>query len=146
MVGKVREWYMKNQHLQGCSPRLCWLRTDGLAPASKYWTYQSHVNDIGPISLVACYQQMFDFFYCFIGWLGRKTEYGPMDRTAGVLWIMSGALFWVQWLYPTSLMTHKGLLCVDRVRYVWSWTIHELSMGCMWRVGQIFSYRVYSRI
>jgi hypothetical protein len=36
LVGKVREWYVVSQHLQGCSPRLCWLRTDGLAPTSKY--------------------------------------------------------------------------------------------------------------
>jgi hypothetical protein len=32
LVGKVRECYVKNRHLQGCSPRLCRLRTDGLAP------------------------------------------------------------------------------------------------------------------
>jgi hypothetical protein len=25
-----------SRHLQGCIPRLCQLRTDGLAPASKY--------------------------------------------------------------------------------------------------------------
>jgi hypothetical protein len=27
-----REWYVESKHLQGCSPRLCRLRTDGLAP------------------------------------------------------------------------------------------------------------------
>jgi hypothetical protein len=32
LVGKVGEWYMKSRHLQGYSPRLCRLRTDGLAP------------------------------------------------------------------------------------------------------------------
>jgi hypothetical protein len=36
VIGKVREWYAASRHLQGCSPRLCWLSTDGLAPASKY--------------------------------------------------------------------------------------------------------------
>jgi hypothetical protein len=36
LVGKVEEWYAVSQHLQGCSPRLCRLRTDGLAPVSKY--------------------------------------------------------------------------------------------------------------
>jgi hypothetical protein len=36
LVGKVGEWYMENRHLQDCIPRLCRLRTDGLAPASKY--------------------------------------------------------------------------------------------------------------
>jgi hypothetical protein len=36
LVGKVREWYVASRHLQGCSPRLCRLRTDGLAPVRKY--------------------------------------------------------------------------------------------------------------
>jgi hypothetical protein len=34
-LGKVGEWCAESQHLQGCSPRLCRLRTDGLTPASK---------------------------------------------------------------------------------------------------------------
>jgi hypothetical protein len=33
---KGREWYVESRHLQGCSPRLCRLRTDGLAPVRKY--------------------------------------------------------------------------------------------------------------
>jgi hypothetical protein len=36
LVGKVGEWYVASRHLQCCSPRLCQLRTDGLAPVSKY--------------------------------------------------------------------------------------------------------------
>jgi hypothetical protein len=32
----VGEWYVESQHLQGCSPNLCRLRTDGLVPVSKY--------------------------------------------------------------------------------------------------------------
>jgi hypothetical protein len=36
LVGKVGEWCVKSWHLQGCSPRLHLLRTDGLAPMSKY--------------------------------------------------------------------------------------------------------------
>jgi hypothetical protein len=31
LVGKVREWYVESWHLQGCSPHLCQLMTDGLA-------------------------------------------------------------------------------------------------------------------
>jgi hypothetical protein len=31
-VGKVGEWYMESWHLQDCSPHLCQLMTDGLAP------------------------------------------------------------------------------------------------------------------
>jgi hypothetical protein len=36
LVGKIGEWYVKSRYLQGCSPHLCRLRTDGLAPTSKY--------------------------------------------------------------------------------------------------------------
>jgi hypothetical protein len=48
---------------------------------------------MGQVSLVVCCQQMFDFLHCFIGWLGRETGYGLTDRSVGVLWIVSGALF-----------------------------------------------------
>jgi hypothetical protein len=36
LVEKVGECGVVSQHLQGCSPRLCRLRTDELAPVSKY--------------------------------------------------------------------------------------------------------------
>jgi hypothetical protein len=36
LVGKVGEWYVESQHLQGCSPCLCRLKTDGLTHVSKY--------------------------------------------------------------------------------------------------------------
>jgi hypothetical protein len=35
-VGKDGERDVESRHLQDCSPRLCRLRTDGLAPANKY--------------------------------------------------------------------------------------------------------------
>jgi hypothetical protein len=44
--------YVASRHLQGCSSRLCQLRTVRLAPMSKYWTYRSHVGDMGPVNLV----------------------------------------------------------------------------------------------
>jgi hypothetical protein len=34
--GKVGESDVEIWHLQGCSPRMCRLRTNGLAPVSKY--------------------------------------------------------------------------------------------------------------
>jgi hypothetical protein len=34
------------------------------------------------------------------------------------------------------------MLCVDRMRYVWSGTIHRLRVGYVWHVGQIFPCRV----
>jgi hypothetical protein len=57
LVGKVGEWYVKSCHLQDCSPCLCRLRTDGLAPVSKYWTYRSHAGDIGSVNLVVGHRQ-----------------------------------------------------------------------------------------
>jgi hypothetical protein len=36
LVGMVGQWYVASRHLQGSSPYLCQLRTDGLAPMSKY--------------------------------------------------------------------------------------------------------------
>jgi hypothetical protein len=49
-VGKVEEWFVESRHLQGCSPYLCRLRTDGLTPMSKYWMYQSHASVMGPVN------------------------------------------------------------------------------------------------
>jgi hypothetical protein len=92
------------------SPRSCRLRTEGLVPMSKYWTYRSHISDMRPVSLVAYCQQIFIFLHYFISWLRRETRYGPMDRSAGMLWIVSGALFWEQWLCPTLSVTHERLL------------------------------------
>jgi hypothetical protein len=48
---------------------------------------------MGPVSLVAYCQQMFDFLHCFIGWLGRETGYGLADQTGSVLWFVSEDLF-----------------------------------------------------
>jgi hypothetical protein len=92
-VGNVGEWCVESRHLQGCSPHLCRLRTDGLSPTSKHWTSRSHAGDMGLVSLVAYRQQMFGFLHCFIGWLRRETGYGPADRPADMLRIVLEALF-----------------------------------------------------
>jgi hypothetical protein len=47
-VRKVGEWKVESQQLQGYSPCLCQLRTNGLALVRKYWMYQSHVGVYGP--------------------------------------------------------------------------------------------------
>jgi hypothetical protein len=55
-----------------------------------------------------------------------------MDRSAGVLGIVSGAIFlWSSEIRPNLSVTHEMLLCIDHVRYVWSGTIHGLSVGCV---------------
>jgi hypothetical protein len=53
-VGKGGECDVSNQDLQGGSPRLCWLRIDGLLPTSKYWTYWSHADDMSPVNRYSC--------------------------------------------------------------------------------------------
>jgi hypothetical protein len=92
-LGRSGSGYVASRHLQGCSPRLCRLRTVWLPPMSKYWTYRSHADDMTPVNLVAYCWWVFGFLHCFIGWLGRETRYRPADRSAGVLGIVSGALF-----------------------------------------------------
>jgi hypothetical protein len=46
--------YVASRNLQGCSPRLCRLRTVQLALATKYWMYRSHAGDMGPVSWCNC--------------------------------------------------------------------------------------------
>jgi hypothetical protein len=60
-VGNVEECDVESQHLQACSSRLCQLRTNGLAPVSKYWMYWSHARVMGSVSLVAHRQLMLGF-------------------------------------------------------------------------------------
>jgi hypothetical protein len=60
-LGRSGSGYVARRHLQGYSPRLSRLRTDGLAPVSNYWTYRSHAGDMSPVSLVVGCQQKFDF-------------------------------------------------------------------------------------
>jgi hypothetical protein len=47
---------------------------------------------------------------CFIGWFGREAVYGSADRSAGVLWIVSGALFLgSSGICPNLSMPHERL-------------------------------------
>jgi hypothetical protein len=47
-------------------------------------------------------------------------------------------------IYPNLLVTRERLLCIDRMRYVWSRTIRGLSVGCVWCVGQVSPTRCTS--
>jgi hypothetical protein len=64
--------------LGGCSPRLCQLRIDGLAPTSKYWMYRSHAEDMGLINLIACCRQKLGLRLLLL-WLsvGEKLDGDP---------------------------------------------------------------------
>jgi hypothetical protein len=48
---------------------------------------------MGPINLVVGHRQELGLCPCFIGWFRTEAGYGPMDWSAGVLWIVSRALF-----------------------------------------------------
>jgi hypothetical protein len=143
-VGKVDEWYVESRRLQGCSIRLCRLRTDGLAPASKYWTYWSHAGVLGLIRLVAGCQQKLVFFP-LPHWLLLERSwvwtYGSDSRR--VVDCVKSILLRGIGSVQICWQLHERLLCVYRVRYIWSGTIYGLSMGCVWCVGRIFPYRVY---
>jgi hypothetical protein len=113
---KGRGVVLANRHLQGCSPCLCRLRTDGLASVSKYWTYRSHVGDIGPVNLVACCRQMFDFYYYFNDCVRRENGWrtcGLLSRAGFVL----GAIFLrSSRAHPTLLMTCRRLSRTGTIR------------------------------
>jgi hypothetical protein len=67
-----------------------------------------------------------------------------MDRSVGVLWIESGALFLrSSGIRPNRSVSQKMLLYVDHMRYVWYLTIREKSVESMWRVGRVFPCRLY---
>jgi hypothetical protein len=73
---------------------LCRLRTKGLVPVSKYWTYWSCAGVYGPdkpSSWMPTYAWLCP--YCFNGLFGRETGCEPVDQSVGMLWIVSGALF-----------------------------------------------------
>jgi hypothetical protein len=135
---------VERRHLQGCSPLLCRLRTDGLASTSKYWTYRSHAGDMSLVSIVAHHRQKLGLSL-LLHWLAwRETRYGTTNRSTDVLGIVSGALFLgSSGIHLNLLTTRERLLCIDHMRYVWSGTIRGLSMGCVWCVGLVFHCRVY---
>jgi hypothetical protein len=141
-IGLCRYWTTGDWvgSLGGCSLRLCRLRTDGLAHMSKYWTYRSHAGDISPISLIACYRQKLGLSLLLL-WLrvGEKLD-GDAQIGQPTCWGCSREFLFLESsrIYPNLSVTREKLLCIDRMRYVWSGTILGLSMGCVWRVGWVF--------
>jgi hypothetical protein len=94
--------------LGGCSPRLCRLRTDGLAPASKYWKYQSHAGDMGPVSLVACRQQRVAL-PPLLQWLSWERNWVRTYRSASrrAVDCVRSSFSQKQWLCPSLLSTSR---------------------------------------
>jgi hypothetical protein len=92
--GKGRESVVAILSFLCGSPCLCRLRTEGLVPMSKYWLYRSDAGVYEP-SKPSSWLPTDAWLcpHCFIFWLTRETRYRPVDRPAGALWIVSGALF-----------------------------------------------------
>jgi hypothetical protein len=76
-LGRSGSGYVASRHLQGCSLRLCRLRTVRLASASKYWTYRSHVGDMGIVSQVVGCQQELTFPHYSLAVVGEKLGTDP---------------------------------------------------------------------
>jgi hypothetical protein len=136
---------MESRHLQGYSPRLSQLRTDGLAPVSKYWTYWSHTGVYGP-------SNPSNLPSTEGGFAPTASLAGSGEKLSMDIRISQPScwgLCWEPFLIRNSGSVRRcwrwceRLLYVNHVRYVWSWTIRGLSMESVWRVGQGFPCRVY---
>jgi hypothetical protein len=57
-----------------------------------------------------------------------ETRWGPMDRSVGMLGLLSGALF---------LMSYDHVAIHDCMRYVWSRAIRGSTVESMWCVDQV---------
>jgi hypothetical protein len=126
------------------APTLCQLRTDVLAPTSKCWTYRSYAGVYGsskPSSLLSTDVWLSPLLH----WLTRERNWVRTRRSSSrrAVDCVGSHFSQEQWLCLALSMTCEGLLYVDHVRYVWSWTIHGLSVESVWRIGRVFSCRAY---
>jgi hypothetical protein len=111
------------------SPHLCWLRTEGSIPMSKYWMYRSHAVDYGPSKLSRWLPtNAWLCSHCFISWLRIETGHRPTDRSADVLWIVSGAFFLgSSGLAQLCWGLCKRLPCTWTARRKHTWGVHGLA-------------------
>jgi hypothetical protein len=134
----VNECDVVSRHLQGCNPRLCRLRINGLAPANKYWMYRSHAGVYGPNNPCSLLSTG--------AWLKRTASVVVLgEKLRWVPWPLCGTERWSQdnfsqeqCIYPTLLTSCERLLYTYHMRYIWSGTIRGLSVGCVWHVSRVF--------
>jgi hypothetical protein len=123
------------------SPRLCRLRTKGLVPVSKYWTYQSHAGVMGPVS----------WYSCVTTWLK------PLSPTPRLSWGRRNEVTKTT-VEPVCLRSPRLLPCVGayfvlvgtskRLPTWTTWdvgsgTLHVSSVESVWHVDWVFPCRVY---
>jgi hypothetical protein len=91
------------------SPRLCRLRTEGLVPMSKYWTYRSHAGVYGP-NKPSSMLSIDVGFHLLLHWLAwERNILWPMNYSAR-LGVAPGALILgSRRIHPTLLMTRERL-------------------------------------
>jgi hypothetical protein len=132
---KVGEWYVESWHLQDCNICLCRLRTDGLAPASKYWTYRSHVGNMSLISLVVYRQQRVPLLPLLqqLAW-ERKWVWTHGSISHRAVDYVKSSFSQEQWLCPQLLMTSwkVDMRWPREIRMVWDYTRteHEIRVTC----------------
>jgi hypothetical protein len=141
----VGKWSVESRHLHGCSSYLCRLRTDGLAPTSKYCPYRSHAGDMGSVSLLDDRQHN-------VGFAPTASLVDPREKLGTDSWI-SQSVCCVLCREPFFSGAVALLNSVDdyakgcyalHMRYVWSGIIHRPSVGYVWRVGRISPVRCTS--
>jgi hypothetical protein len=144
LIEKVGECDVKSWHLQGCSPRLCRLRTNVLAPMNKYWTYRLHVRDMSSVILVAGYQHKL-IFSPLPHWLLWERSWvlthGLVSRH-GVGWVRSPSSRGQ--LICSNLLTTMWKVAMRwpcEIRMVWDHTRTECGMHLACWLG--FPCRVY---
>jgi hypothetical protein len=126
------------------SPHLCRLRTEGLVPVSKYWTYRSHVGDMGPVSLVAGRPQVLGLSL-LLQWLSWERNWG------GFRGPLSQAKRWSQeHLFSRAVLSVqpcRWLIKGCHVRGPLTGSVRRAYMNwhgkCTCRVGRVFPCKVY---
>jgi hypothetical protein len=144
-VGMVGKCDVASQHFQGCSPYLCRLRTDGLAPVSKYWTYRSHAGVMGPVnrcsilSTNVCLSLQLQWLSWEKNWVVDLRITPPACFELCREPFFSGAVGYIQhyWWLVKGCYVHELPVESIRVRYV-DWREKHTC-----RVYQVFPYRVY---
>jgi hypothetical protein len=123
--GKDRESVVAIPRFLCGSPHLYRLRTEGLVPVSKYWTYRSHAGVYGPIKLSSMLS-IDAGFHLLLHWLAwERNRLWPVNYSAG-LGVASGALI------LGSSRIHLTLLTTTRMIAMYVNCPQEAYVGRTW--------------
>jgi hypothetical protein len=143
-LGKSGSGYVASRYLQGYSSPHMSIKDRSVGPREQVLNVPIACRWYVPGMPSSQLSTELNFFSLLFDCCGREAGYGPADQMVIVLWIVSGALLLgCRRSVQICWRRYERLLYVDRVRYVWSWTIHGLSVESVWRVGRVSSCRVY---